>query len=56
VNPRVQRARNHLADCAVIHALQRSYTDGLNGQTVFTYHAKLDRLDRLNVPLFGDRR
>ena len=28
----------------VIHAIQRSYTDGLNGQTVFTYHAKLDGL------------
>ncbi len=28
----------------VIQASQRSYTDGLNGQTVFTYHARLDRL------------
>jgi 3',5'-cyclic AMP phosphodiesterase CpdA len=26
---------------AVIHAIQRTYTDGLNGQTVFTYHAEL---------------
>jgi hypothetical protein len=25
----------------VVHALQRTYTDGMNGQTVFTYHAKL---------------
>jgi hypothetical protein len=28
----------------VIHAVQRTYTDGLNGQTVFTYHARLDGL------------
>jgi hypothetical protein len=28
----------------VIQAIQRSYTDGLNGQTVFTYHAKLEGL------------
>jgi Calcineurin-like phosphoesterase/Purple acid Phosphatase, N-terminal domain len=27
-----------------IHAVQRTYTDGLNGQTVFTYHARLDNL------------
>jgi 3',5'-cyclic AMP phosphodiesterase CpdA len=27
-----------------IHAIQRTYTDGLNGQTVFTYHAKLEGL------------
>jgi hypothetical protein len=33
------------ADPKVIHALQRTYTDGLNGQTVFTYHATLDRLE-----------
>jgi len=25
----------------IVHAVQRTYTDGLNGQTVFTYHAKL---------------
>ncbi len=25
-------------------SVQRTYTDGLNGQTVFTYHAKLDGL------------
>ncbi len=30
---------------SVIHALQRTYTDGLNGETVFTYHAKLDGLE-----------
>lgn len=30
---------------AVIHAVQRTYTDGMNGQTVFTYHARLEGLD-----------
>lgn len=30
---------------SVIHAVQRTYTDGLNGQTVFTYHAQLDLLE-----------
>jgi hypothetical protein len=30
---------------AAIHAVQRTYTDGMNGQTVFTYHAKLDGLE-----------
>jgi Calcineurin-like phosphoesterase/Purple acid Phosphatase, N-terminal domain/TAT (twin-arginine translocation) pathway signal sequence len=30
---------------AVIPAVQRTYTDGMNGETVFTYHAKLDRLE-----------
>jgi hypothetical protein len=29
----------------VIHAVQRTYTDGINGQTVFTYHAQLDGLE-----------
>ena len=27
-----------------IHAVQKTYTDGLNGQTVFTYHAQLEDL------------
>ena len=27
-----------------IHAVQRTYTDGLNGQTVFTYHARIEDL------------
>jgi hypothetical protein len=27
-----------------IEAFQRTYTDGLNGQTVFTYHARIDGL------------
>ena len=43
VNPRVD-----LLDAKgvrrVIHAIQRSYTDGLNGQTVFTCHARVDAL------------
>src|ERR1700689_5290739 len=39
INPRVLM---HAASGGktVIHAVQRTYTDGLNGQTVFTYHAK----------------
>jgi hypothetical protein len=28
----------------IVHAVQRSYTDGLNGQTVFIYHAELGGL------------
>jgi phosphodiesterase/alkaline phosphatase D-like protein len=43
VNPRVQ-LRESPAAGAVFHAVQRSYTDGLNGQTVFTYHARLEGL------------
>ncbi|MGH9644641.1 MAG: purple acid phosphatase family protein, partial [Terriglobales bacterium] len=43
VNPRVRLGAPSGTD-RVIHAVQRSYTDGLNGQTVFTYHARLDGL------------
>lgn len=43
VNPRVLLERPGTAP-SVIHAVQRVYTDGLNGQTVFTYHARLDGL------------
>jgi Purple acid Phosphatase, N-terminal domain/Calcineurin-like phosphoesterase len=43
VNPKVH-LRELSGEARVIQAVQRSYTDGLNGQTVFTYHAKLDRL------------
>lgn len=43
VNPRVILERPG-ATPTVMHALQRTYTDGLNGQTVFTYHATLDGL------------
>ena len=41
LNPRV-----HIAPSAspIVHAVQRTYTDGLNGQTVFTYHARLTGL------------
>jgi hypothetical protein len=43
VHPRVRfgdsARREH-----VLPAVQRTYTDGLNGQTVFTYHAKLEGL------------
>jgi hypothetical protein len=43
VNPRVI-LKPTAAAATVVHALQRMYTDGLNGQTVFTYHATLERL------------
>src|ERR1700733_1610525 len=43
VNPRVI-VQPPGAKPRVIHAVQRTYTDGLNGQTVFTYHATLDAL------------
>jgi purple acid phosphatase-like protein/calcineurin-like phosphoesterase family protein len=43
LNPRVLLQQPGAAP-VVIHAVQRTYTDGLNGQTVFTYHAKLDGL------------
>ena len=43
VNPRVILRHPPSAD-KTIHAVQRTYTDGLNGQTVFTYHARLDGL------------
>jgi hypothetical protein len=42
VNPRV--TLQHASSVDTIHAIQRTYTDGLNGQTVFTYHARLDGL------------
>ncbi|MEJ0008820.1 MAG: metallophosphoesterase family protein [Steroidobacteraceae bacterium] len=43
VNPRVILAYPD-AKSRVVHGIQRTYTDGLNGQTVFTYHAKVDGL------------
>jgi Purple acid Phosphatase, N-terminal domain/Calcineurin-like phosphoesterase len=43
VNPRVI-LEHPGATPSVIHAIQRNYSDGLNGQTVFTYHAKIDHL------------
>jgi hypothetical protein len=42
VNPRVQLRR--AAEVRTVNAVQRSYTDGMNGQTVFTYHASLQEL------------
>ena len=43
VNPRVLVGGESI-EKHTIHGIQRTYTDGLNGQTVFTYHAKLDGL------------
>jgi hypothetical protein len=43
VKPRV-RLRTHEGHAHVIHAVQRSYTDGLNGEIVCTYHARLHGL------------
>jgi 3',5'-cyclic AMP phosphodiesterase CpdA len=43
VNPRVTLERPG-GGSRVLHAIQRTYTDGLNGQTVFTYHATLGAL------------
>src|SRR5260370_201595 len=48
VNPRVQFRQApgsvHAQEASSVHAVQRTYTDGLNGQTVFTYHASLTGL------------
>jgi hypothetical protein len=43
VNPRVELKADDGA--RTIHAVQRTYTDGLNGQTVFTYHATISGLE-----------
>ena len=43
VNPRIIVEPSSGAETTV-HAIQRTYTDGMNGQTVFTYHAKLTGL------------
>ncbi len=42
VNPRVELRAG--AGTRTIHGVQRTYTDGLNGQTVFTYHASIHGL------------
>jgi hypothetical protein len=39
LNPRVHLTQSSVS--RTVHAVQRTYTDGLNGQTVFTYHADL---------------
>jgi len=43
VNPRVIIRHAPAAD-KTLHAVQRTYTDGLNGQTVFNYHARIEGL------------
>ena len=43
VNPRVI-ARSVAASERIIHARERTYTDALNGERVFTYHASLEGL------------
>jgi hypothetical protein len=43
INPRVLYGASTLRHTA--HAVQRIYTDGLNGETVFTYHAQLQGLE-----------
>ncbi len=53
VNPRVLLRRSSGTD--TIHAVQRTYTDGLNGQTVFTYHARIDGAHAgFDISLCGD--
>jgi hypothetical protein len=42
LNPRVRVTQSSAS--RTVHAVQRTYTDGLNGQTVFTYHASLTGL------------
>jgi len=41
-NPRVQLRESTAG--SVFHAVQRCYTDGVSGQTVFTYHTRLEGL------------
>ncbi len=60
INPRVTLERSG-APSRTIHAVQRTYTDGINGQTVFTYHARLEALSadsvyRYSVSADNDRR
>jgi Purple acid Phosphatase, N-terminal domain/Calcineurin-like phosphoesterase len=43
INPRAMVAHN--GHHSTVHAVQRTYTDGMNGQTVFTYHARLSGLE-----------
>ncbi|MBV8340926.1 MAG: fibronectin type III domain-containing protein, partial [Gammaproteobacteria bacterium] len=43
LNPRVILQAAH-GGPSVVRAAERRYTDGMNGQTVFTYHARLDGL------------
>ena len=43
INPRVHHGDSRFFG-STLPAVQRTYTDGLNGQTVFTYHARLEGL------------
>ena len=43
INPRVN-VQGTGEEASTIHADQRVYTDGLNGETVYTYHARLHGL------------
>jgi hypothetical protein len=43
VNPRVRIGHSPTAQHTV-HAVQRTYTDGLSGETIFTYHARIEGL------------
>jgi hypothetical protein len=43
INPRVLYGTVTTKE-KTVHAIQRTYTDGLNGETVFTYHARLHGL------------
>jgi hypothetical protein len=43
LNPRVHVGHDHRFG-STVPAVQRTYTDGLNGQTIFTYHARLEDL------------
>lgn len=43
VSPRVTVIAEH-GDSETVHAVQRTYTDGLNGVVVFTHHARLHGL------------
>jgi hypothetical protein len=44
LNPRVLYRIGNSHHDEIVHAIQRVYTDGLNGETVFTYHAHLREL------------
>lgn len=44
LNPRVD-LHSSSRQIRTIHAVQRAYTDGLNGQTVFSYHAMITGLE-----------
>jgi hypothetical protein len=45
INPRIRFGRDASAMHRTVPAVQRTYTDGLNGETVFTYHARVSGLD-----------